>query len=60
MYQTTKLIVALVHNIEFTQQRIDEITQHDDLTIHEMADLDRYANTLNHFIQAYHALTTKG
>lgn len=50
---------ALIQNIEITQQRIVEINKKDELTIHEMADLERYANTLNHFIQAYGSLTGK-
>lgn len=45
--------VALIKHIEFVQQKMSEIEAHSNLTIHQMADLERYASTLKFLSDAY-------
>ena len=38
--------IALIKQISFVQERMSEIETQSNLTIHQMADLERYARTL--------------
>ena len=47
----TEEIARLQHQIEFVLDQID-ITQKKDMNIHVMADMQRYADTLDHLVNA--------
>lgn len=48
--------VVLVEHIEFVQNKIKEIEALPKLTIHDMADLERYSSTLKNLAVAYKSL----
>ena len=52
----TEEIARLQHQIEFVLDQID-ITQKKDMNIHVMADMQRYADTLDHLVNAKENLT---
>ena len=52
----TDEIARLQHQIEFVLDQID-ITQKKDMNIHVMADMQRYADTLDHLVNAKENLT---
>lgn len=48
--------IVLIEHIEFVQKKISEIEALPKLTIHEMADLERYSSTLRNLAESYKAL----
>ncbi|WPU43498.1 hypothetical protein [Limosilactobacillus reuteri] len=48
--------VALKKHVEFVLRKMDEIESCKELSIHQMADLERYANTLKYLAQTHEAL----
>lgn len=51
------LCVTLIEHMNFVQAKMAEIEQSNELSIHEMADLERYSATLNNLANAYQSLT---
>ena len=47
---------SLIEHINFVQEKMRELERSDDLTIHEMADLERYSSTLKNLADTYKAL----
>ena len=47
---------SLIEHINFVQEKMRELERADDLTIHEMADLERYSSTLKNLADTYRAL----
>lgn len=50
------LCVNLIEHINFVQEKMAEIEQSSKLSIHEMADLERYSATLKNLADAYQSL----
>lgn len=46
----------LAKHVKFVLERMDEIESCKELSIHQMADLERYANTLKYLAQTHEAL----
>ena len=44
---------SLIEHINFVQEKMRELERSDDLTIHEMADLERYSSTLKNLAHTY-------
>ncbi|UNL36796.1 hypothetical protein [Limosilactobacillus reuteri] len=49
--------IALIKQIIFVQERMSEIETQSNLTIHQMADLERYARTLKFLSDTYRNLS---
>ncbi|WP_085679118.1 hypothetical protein [Limosilactobacillus reuteri] len=49
--------IALIKQISFVQERMREIETQSNLTIHQMADLERYARTLKFLSDTYRNLS---
>lgn len=49
--------IALIKQISFVQERMREIETQSNLTIHQMADLERYASTLKFLSDTYRNLS---
>lgn len=49
--------IALIKQIYFVQERMSEIETQSNLTIHQMADLERYARTLKFLSDTYRNLS---
>lgn len=49
--------IALIKQIIFVQERMSEIETQSNLTIHQMADLERYASTLKFLSDTYRNLS---
>lgn len=49
--------IALIKQIIFIQERMSEIETQSNLTIHQMADLERYARTLKFLSDTYRNLS---
>lgn len=47
--------VALKKHVEFVLRKMDEIEACEELSIHQMADLERFANTLKYLAQTHEA-----
>lgn len=45
----------LAKHVKFVLERMDEIEACKELSIHQMADLERYANTLKYLAQTHKA-----
>lgn len=48
--------IVLIEHIEFVQKKMSEIEALPKLTIHEMADLERYSSTLRNLAESYKSL----
>lgn len=48
--------VALRKHVEFVLRKMDEIEACEELSIHNMADLDRYAHILRNLAQTHEAI----
>lgn len=53
---TTNINVTLSKHIQFVLEKMDEIEECEELSIHQMADLERFAKTLSHLAQTYKTL----
>lgn len=51
--------IALIKQIIFVQERMSEIEAQSNLTIHQMADLERYASTLKFLSDTYRNLSVQ-
>lgn len=56
MIEKNELRIALIEHIEFVQEKMKEIEVLPRLSIHEMADLERYSSTLRNLAVAYKEL----
>ena len=55
-HMTTNINVTLSKHIQFVLEKMDEIEECEELSIHQMADLERFAKTLSHLAQTYKTL----
>lgn len=56
MIKISEIRCSLIEHINFVQEKMRELERSDDLTIHEMADLERYSSTLKNLADTYKAL----
>lgn len=53
MIKIGEIRCSLIEHINFVQEKMRELERADDLTIHEMADLERYSSTLKNLADTY-------
>lgn len=53
MIKISDIRCSLIEHINFVQEKMRELERSDDLTIHEMADLERYSSTLKNLANTY-------